>query len=68
MMRLVKDASNELGIIISSKKNVANGMTGYSIAHIEPNGLIDRWVMLIDRWAMLIGRWAMLIILWPSKR
>ena len=43
MMRLVKDASNELGIIISSKKNVANGMTGYSIAHIEPNGLIDRW-------------------------
>ncbi len=43
MMRLVKDSSNELGIIISSKKNVANGMTGYSIAHIEPSGLIDRW-------------------------
>jgi hypothetical protein len=43
MMRLVKDSSNELGIIISSKKNVANGMTGYSIAHIEPAGLIDRW-------------------------
>lgn len=42
MMRLVKDSSNELGIIISSKKNVSNGMTGYSIAHIEPQGLIDR--------------------------
>jgi len=42
MMRLVKDSSNELGIIISSKKNVSNGMTGYSIAHIEPTGLIDR--------------------------
>ena len=42
MMRLVKDMSNELGIIISSKKNVSNGMTGYSIAHIEPQGLIDR--------------------------
>ena len=43
MMRLGKDSSNELGIIISSKKNVANGMTGYSIAHIEPAGLIDRY-------------------------
>ena len=43
MMRLIKDASNELGIIISSKKNSTNGMSGYSIAHIEPNGLIDRY-------------------------
>ena len=43
MMRLIKDTSNELGIIISSKKNVSNGMTGYSIAHIEPQGLIDRY-------------------------
>ena len=42
MMRLVKDNSNELGIIISSKKNTGNGMSGYSIAHIEPRGLIDR--------------------------
>jgi len=39
---LVKDQSNELGIIISSKKNTGNGMAGYSIAHIEPRGLIDR--------------------------
>ena len=46
MMRLVKDSSNELGIIISSKKNVSNGMTGYSIAHIEPTGLIDRSINL----------------------
>eukprot|EP00090_Calanus_glacialis_P014961 TRINITY_DN2383_c0_g1_i2.p1 TRINITY_DN2383_c0_g1~~TRINITY_DN2383_c0_g1_i2.p1 ORF type:complete len:831 (-),score=117.29 TRINITY_DN2383_c0_g1_i2:439-2931(-) len=42
MMRLIKDTSNELGIIISSKKNTGNGMSGYSIAHIEPRGLIDR--------------------------
>ena len=42
MMRLLKDNSNELGIIISSKKNTGNGMSGYSIAHIEPRGLIDR--------------------------
>jgi len=42
MMRLTKDSSNELGIIISSKKNTINGMSGYSIAHIEPRGLIDR--------------------------
>ena len=42
MMRLVKDQSNELGIIISNKKNTGNGMAGYSIAHIEPRGLIDR--------------------------
>merc|ERR1711971_220433 len=42
MMRLIKDNSNELGIIISSKKNTGNGMAGYSIAHGEPRGLIDR--------------------------
>lgn len=42
MMRLIKDTSNELGIIISSKKNTGNGMSGYTIAHIEPRGLIDR--------------------------
>merc|ERR1719481_2044372 len=42
MMRLIKDSSNELGIIISSKKNTGNGMSGYTIAHIEPRGLIDR--------------------------
>jgi len=42
MMRLTKDSTNELGIIISSKKNTVNGMSGYSIAHIEPKGLIDR--------------------------
>jgi len=42
MMRLTKDSTNELGIIISSKKNTVNGMSGYSIAHIEPRGLIDR--------------------------
>jgi len=42
MMRLIKDNSNELGIIISSKKNTGNGMSGYTIAHIEPRGLIDR--------------------------
>merc|ERR550532_3656351 len=42
MMRLIKDCSNELGIIISSKKNTGNGMSGYTIAHIEPRGLIDR--------------------------
>ena len=44
MMRLIKDSSNELGIIISSKKNTGNGMSGYSIAHIEPRGLIDRYL------------------------
>merc|ERR1719410_2367097 len=42
MMRLIKGCSNELGIIISSKKNTGNGMSGYTIAHIEPRGLIDR--------------------------
>ena len=47
MMRLIKDNSNELGIIISSKKNTGNGMSGYTIAHIEPRGLIDRYGIVI---------------------
>ena len=42
MLRLRKDKTGELGIIISKKRNPINGTTGYIIAHIEPDGLINK--------------------------
>jgi len=42
MLRLHKSASEELGIIISKKRNPSKNTTGYEIAHIDPDGLIHR--------------------------
>ena len=43
MVRLTKAAGEELGIIISKKRNVnKNNTTGYEIAHIDPDGLVRR--------------------------
>jgi len=42
MVRLFKSATDELGIIISKKRNPSKGTTGYIIAHIEPDGLVNR--------------------------
>ena len=43
MLRLNKSAVEELGIIISKKRNVNKSKTtGYEIAHIDPDGLISR--------------------------
>jgi len=42
MLRLRKKESEELGIIISKKRNPNKGTTGYIIAHIEPEGLINK--------------------------
>ena len=43
MVRLKKAAGEELGIIISKKRNVnKNNTTGYEIAHIDPDGLVRR--------------------------
>ena len=42
MLRLVKDCSDELGIIISSKSNMTNGSAGFDIAYIEPGSLVER--------------------------
>ena len=36
--------SEELGIIISKKRNPSKGTTGYVIAHIEPEGLVNKSV------------------------
>lgn len=44
MLRLRKDGSGELGIVISKKRHAQKGTTGYIIAHIEDNGLIQRSV------------------------
>lgn len=42
MLRLVKSDTDELGIIISKKKNPSKGTTGYIIAHIESEGLVNK--------------------------
>jgi len=42
MLRLFKMADQELGIIISKKRNPHKNTTGYEIAHIDPDGLIHR--------------------------
>merc|ERR1719220_705473 len=42
MLRLKKDGTGELGIIISKKRHPQKGTTGYIIAHVEPNGLAER--------------------------
>ena len=43
MLRLKKDNTNsELGIVISKKRNPQKGTSGYIIAHIEPDGLVER--------------------------
>ena len=42
MLRLRKGEEEELGIIISKQRNPLKGTTGYVIAHIEPDGLIQK--------------------------
>ena len=42
MLRLRKNTSEELGIIISKKRNPNKGTTGYIIAHVEPGGLVKK--------------------------
>ena len=42
MLRLRKDVGGELGIVISKKRHPQKGTTGYIIAHIEDNGLVER--------------------------
>jgi hypothetical protein len=42
MVRLFKGEVDELGIIISKKRNPSKGTTGYIIAHIEPDGLVNK--------------------------
>lgn len=44
LMRLVKDHTGELGIYITARRNSRGATTGYVIAHIEKNGLTDRYV------------------------
>jgi hypothetical protein len=42
MIRLVKDESGGLGILITKKRGPDGSMQGYVIAHIEPGGVADR--------------------------
>ena len=42
MLRLVKEAGMELGVLITKKFNKDKRTTGYIIAYIEPHGLVHR--------------------------
>ena len=42
MVRLAKDGTTELGIIIAKKKLKDLHTTGFHIVHIEPGGLVDK--------------------------
>eukprot|EP00095_Tigriopus_kingsejongensis_P003917 maker-scaffold85_size395806-snap-gene-2.22 protein:Tk03917 transcript:maker-scaffold85_size395806-snap-gene-2.22-mRNA-1 annotation:"PREDICTED: uncharacterized protein LOC103515305" len=42
MLRLKKDGSGELGIVISKKRHPQRGTTGYIIAHIDEEGPVER--------------------------
>ena len=42
MVRLVKEAGMELGVLITKKFNKDKRTTGYIIAYIEPHGLVHR--------------------------
>ena len=42
MLRVSKRKEDELGIIISKKRDPGNGTTGYIIAHVEPAGLVNK--------------------------
>jgi len=42
MLRLVKESSDKLGMIISSKSNMTNSLAGFTIAYLEPGSLAER--------------------------
>ena len=42
LVRLIKEESDELGLFISGRRTL-----GYTIAHIQPGGLTDRYVFLV---------------------
>jgi len=42
MLRIQKKSPEELGIIISKKRNPLKGTTGFIIAHIEPDGIVNK--------------------------
>lgn len=42
MLRLKKPVDEDLGIVISKKRHPQKGTTGYIIAHIEEEGLVER--------------------------
>ena len=42
MLRLKKAVEDDLGIVISKKRHPQKGTTGYIIAHIEEEGLVER--------------------------
>ena len=46
MLRLVKESSDKLGMIISSKSNMTNSLAGFTIAYLEPGSLAERYTSL----------------------
>ena len=46
LLRLIKDESGELGILITLKRGCDGSMQGYVIGHVEPGGVADRYSSL----------------------
>lgn len=46
LLRLIKDESGELGILITLKRGSDGSMQGYVIGHVEPGGVADRYSSL----------------------
>jgi hypothetical protein len=44
LLRLIKDESGELGILITLKRGVDGSQQGYVIGHVEPGGVADRYL------------------------
>jgi hypothetical protein len=44
LLRLIKDESGELGILITLKRGMDGSQQGYVIGHVEPGGVADRYL------------------------
>lgn len=47
LLRLIKDESGELGILITLKRGADGSQQGYVIGHVEPGGVADRYSSFI---------------------
>lgn len=57
MLRLCKAPTEELGIIISKKRNQNKNTSGFEIAHIDPDGLIHRYINIMSLLISLLFLW-----------
>ena len=67
MLRLCKAPTEELGIIISKKRNQNKNTSGFEIAHIDPDGL-SAWLLMLliaDIWMGVGAKTGKRVLLLP---